>query len=69
MVTSGAKTVIATATIALQDQLWRTDIPLVEAVGGTARAGLLKGRGQYLCRAKLDAALGGGRPFDMRPHA
>ena len=69
VVTSGAKTVIATATIALQDQLWRSDIPLVQRAGGTTRAALLKGRGQYLCRAKLDAALGGDALFDTRPHA
>ena len=69
VVTSGAKTVVATATLALQDQLWRSDIPLVERSGGTARAALLKGRGQYLCRAKLDAALGGDALFDVRPHA
>jgi ATP-dependent DNA helicase DinG len=69
VVTSGAKTVVATATIALQDQLWRSDIPLVKRSGGNARAALLKGRGQYLCRAKLDAALGGDALFDVRPHA
>ena len=69
VVTSGAKTVVATATLALQDQLWRSDIPLVERSGGTARAALLKGRGQYLCRAKLDVALGGDALFDVRPHA
>ncbi|MGZ8764867.1 MAG: ATP-dependent DNA helicase [Acidimicrobiia bacterium] len=69
VVTSGAKTVIATATIALQDQLWRSDIPLVQRAGGTTRAAVLKGRGQYLCRAKLDAALGGDTLFDARPHA
>ena len=69
VVTSGAKTVLATATIALQDQLWRSDIPLVERAGGSVRAAMLKGRGQYLCRAKLDAALGGDALFDTRPHA
>jgi ATP-dependent DNA helicase DinG len=69
VVTSGARTVIATATIALQDQLWRSDIPLVQRAGGTTRAAMLKGRGQYLCRAKLDAALGGDALFDTRPPA
>ncbi len=68
VVTSGAKTVIATATIALQDQLWRSDIPLVQRAGGTFRAAMLKGRGQYLCRAKLDVALGGDALFETRPH-
>jgi ATP-dependent DNA helicase DinG len=69
VVTSRAKTVIATATIALQDQLWRSDIPLVQRAGGSVRAAMLKGRGQYLCRAKLDAALGDDALFDTRPHA
>lgn len=68
VVASGAKTVVATATIALQDQLWRSDIPLVRRSGGNARVALLKGRGQYLCRAKLDAALGNDALFDTRRH-
>jgi ATP-dependent DNA helicase DinG len=52
---SGKKVVVSTATIALQEQLVRKDIPLVlGALGIQARVELLKGRNQYLCRSKLD---------------
>jgi len=52
---SGKKVVVSTATIALQEQLVRKDIPLVVgALGVRARIELLKGRNHYLCRAKLD---------------
>ncbi|MBD5653632.1 MAG: hypothetical protein IAI50_00435, partial [Candidatus Eremiobacteraeota bacterium] len=52
---SGKKVVISTATIALQEQLVRKDIPLVtKALGIPARVELLKGRSHYLCLAKLD---------------
>jgi ATP-dependent DNA helicase DinG len=52
---SGKKVVVSTATIALQEQLVRKDIPLVtQALGIAARVELLKGRSHYLCLAKLD---------------
>jgi ATP-dependent DNA helicase DinG len=52
---SGKKVVVSTATIALQEQLVKKDIPLVlDALGVQARVALLKGRNHYLCRAKLD---------------
>src|SRR5271165_5247694 len=52
---SGKKVVVSTATIALQEQLVRKDIPLVlDALGTRARVALLKGRNHYLCRAKLE---------------
>jgi len=52
---SGKKVVVSTATIALQEQLVRKDIPLVtRALDIDARIVLLKGRSHYLCRAKLD---------------
>jgi ATP-dependent DNA helicase DinG len=52
---SGKKVVVSTATIALQEQLVRKDIPLVtSALGIPARVELLKGRNHYLCVAKLD---------------
>lgn len=67
-VTSGRVTVVATATLALQDQLWRKDLPLVREHGGRPfEAAVLKGRGQYLCRARLAAAAGGDALFDERP--
>jgi len=52
---SGKKIVVSTATIALQEQLVRKDIPLViGALDIPARVELLKGRSHYLCVAKLD---------------
>ena len=52
---SGKKIVVSTATIALQEQLVRKDIPLVAtALGVKARVELIKGRNHYLCRSKLD---------------
>ncbi len=67
-VTSRQVTVVATATLALQDQLWRKDLPLVRAHGGVPfDAAILKGRGQYVCRARLHAARRGDALFDERP--
>ena len=67
-VASGRATVVATATLALQDQLWRKDLPLVAAQSGISfEAAVLKGRGQYLCLARLRAAVGGDALFDERP--
>jgi ATP-dependent DNA helicase DinG len=52
---AGARVVISTGTIALQEQLVRKDIPLVtKALGVEARVVLLKGRNHYLCRAKFE---------------
>ena len=50
--------VISTATITLQEQLYRKDIPLVAAgLNKKIKAVLVKGRGNYLCRRRLDDAL------------
>ncbi len=52
------KLVIATATVALQEQLIRQDIPRYLEISGTsARVALAKGRGRYLCPRNLDHAL------------
>ncbi len=52
---AGARVVISTGTIALQEQLVRKDIPLVtKALGVNARVELLKGRNHYLCKAKFE---------------
>ncbi|MDR1410970.1 MAG: ATP-dependent DNA helicase DinG [Spirochaetaceae bacterium] len=49
--------VISTATINLQQQLYEKDIPLVSsALGEKIRVVLVKGRGNYLCRRRLDDA-------------
>jgi ATP-dependent DNA helicase DinG len=46
--------VIATASIALQEQLFQRDLPtLSEALGLVPSVALLKGRHRYLCRARL----------------
>ena len=54
-VASGARCVVSTATIALQDQLVGQDAPLV-AAGATrpVSVALLKGRSNYLCRQRLE---------------
>jgi ATP-dependent DNA helicase DinG len=52
---SGKKIVISTGTIALQEQLYNKDIPLVtRALDIPARVTLLKGRNHYLCKQKLE---------------
>lgn len=52
---SGKKVVLSTGTIALQEQLFQKDIPLVtRALGTPARVTLLKGRSHYLCKQKLE---------------
>jgi ATP-dependent DNA helicase DinG len=56
-VRSGKKVVLSTGTIALQEQLVRKDIPLVEkALGIPLRVTLLKGRNHYLCKSKYERA-------------
>jgi ATP-dependent DNA helicase DinG len=54
--------VVSTATITLQQQLFDKDIPLVAGVmggkeGKKIKALLMKGRGNYLCRRRLEDAL------------
>ncbi len=59
---SGARVLISTGTRTLQDQLYAKDLPLVgAALGRPARVALLKGRGNYLCRQRLEQAAGQGR--------
>jgi ATP-dependent DNA helicase DinG len=54
-VRSGKKIVLSTGTIALQEQLVRKDIPLVEkALSVPLRVTLLKGRNHYLCKQKYE---------------
>lgn len=46
--------VISTATVALQEQLYQKDLPLLAKVLGVdIRAGLAKGRRRYVCHARL----------------
>ncbi len=52
---SRKKVVLSTGTIALQEQLVRKDIPLVQrALDVPLRVTLLKGRGHYLCKQKFE---------------
>lgn len=46
--------VISTATIALQEQLWQKDLPLLNKIlGSSIQAALAKGRRRYICHARL----------------
>ena len=55
---TGERVVISTATITLQNQLFLKDIPLVrDSVGAKIKAALVKGRGNYLCRRRMEDAL------------
>jgi ATP-dependent DNA helicase DinG len=55
---SGRRVLISTGTRTLQDQLYNRDLPLLAgALGRPVRVALLKGRSNYLCRARLAGAL------------
>ena len=63
---SGARVLISTGTRTLQDQLYSKDLPLVgAALGRPARVALLKGRANYLCRARLGADGDAGQQLEM----
>ncbi|MBV8951320.1 MAG: ATP-dependent DNA helicase [Actinobacteria bacterium] len=67
-VASGRRALVSTATIALQDQLVGKDLPHVAAHGGVdCSFALLKGRSNYLCRAKLAAASTTDALFETAP--
>ncbi|NMB73858.1 MAG: hypothetical protein GYA21_01860 [Myxococcales bacterium] len=56
--------VISTATINLQEQLYRKDLPLIARVmGGDLKVVLVKGRANYLCRRRLSERLRQGNLF------
>ncbi len=54
-----ARVVVVTATKGLQEQLTRDDLPTLAAAlpGKALRFAMLKGRSNYLCRAKLDVTM------------
>ncbi len=55
---SGRKVIVSTAGKALQDQLFTKDIPAVKSVlRSNAKIALLKGRGNYLCRHRLETTI------------
>lgn len=67
-VASGRRVVVATSTIALQAQLVEKDLPTLARHGGVSfSVALLKGRSNYLCRAKLRAASRPDALFEVAP--
>ncbi|MDR5899847.1 ATP-dependent DNA helicase DinG [Halomonas vilamensis] len=59
----GKRLVVSTATIALQEQVLGHDLPTLAQHSGIAfRYALAKGRGRYVCVARLDQALEGSEP-------
>jgi ATP-dependent DNA helicase DinG len=51
---NSSRVIVSTATLNLQDQLLRKDIPILEAALGTpVKASVLKGRSNFLCLRKL----------------
>jgi len=66
IVLSGKKTVVATATKALQDQLNRHDLPLLrEHLGHEFEWAVVKGRSNYVCLQKLDERNDTQQSFDF----
>ncbi|HET9482886.1 MAG TPA: DEAD/DEAH box helicase, partial [Xanthomonadales bacterium] len=58
---SGKRVIVSTGTKNLQDQLYHRDLPRVrDALGLRMKSALLKGRANYLCRYRLDKAIGEG---------
>lgn len=59
-ITLGARTVVSTATKALQDQLANRDLPeLSESLGQKIEFAVLKGRSNYACMQRVDEVAGG----------
>jgi len=66
---SGKKVVISTGTKNLQDQLFHQDLPLViNALGKSVYAVLLKGRANYICPYRLKQTEFGGRLPPSQQH-
>lgn len=66
---SGRKVIVSTGTRNLQDQLFHRDLPLIrDVLNVPVRIAMLKGRGNYLCRYRLDVALEDHRrrPIELR---
>lgn len=59
----GKRLIVSTATVALQEQVLNQDLPSLAHHSGIAfRYALAKGRGRYVCVARLDQALEGSEP-------
>jgi ATP-dependent DNA helicase DinG len=52
---TGRRIIVSTGTKALQDQLFFRDVPFLETLIGDLHVCYMKGRANYLCRAKLAA--------------
>jgi ATP-dependent DNA helicase DinG len=64
---ANCKVIISTGTRHLQDQLYGKDLPVVRtALGVPLHGALLKGRANYLCLHRLEAAAGDGRRLSGR---
>lgn len=60
------KLVVASSTVALQEQLVKKDLPLfLSAAGISMKVELAKGRTRYVCKYKLRQALGGMQQISM----
>ncbi len=58
VILSGCRTIVATGTKTLQDQLWLQQVPFLrEALGLSFSAAVLKGRTNYLCQLLLAQAV------------
>ena len=61
----GGRVVISTATKNLQDQLFFNDIPKIrEALKISVKVNILKGRGNYICKLRMENANQGGMFFN-----
>ena len=57
------KVLLSTATIQLQEQIYRRDLPaFLKAMGLSAQIAHVKGWGRYLCAAKAESAIAAGLP-------
>jgi ATP-dependent DNA helicase DinG len=64
---SGRRVVVSTATKALQEQIFTKDVPMLhEHLGVAFQAALMKGLANYLCRRRLEEALGSHSAADAR---
>ena len=60
----GGRVVISTATKNLQDQLFFNDIPKIrEALKISVKVNILKGRGNYICKLRMENTNSGGHVF------
>ena len=66
----GKRLIVSTATVALQEQVLHQDLPSLAQHSGIAfRYALAKGRGRYVCVARLDQALAAAYPWYPAPGA